>query len=282
MKALLDLELLRTFITVVDADSFAHAGQLLGRTQASVSQHLQRLEQLAGVKLLQKSGRNKQLTDSGRELLRHARQLLALNDQALASLNNQSPSGVLKLGAPHDIAETLLPRLLTILAQAAPNLRIDIDVGRSPYLMEDLHKGKVDMIISTRDDAHLEGFLLRSSPVWWICSARFKYDASQAIPLVLVEEPSIYRRFALQALEQQGIAWRQAYLASNLLGIRAAVSANLGITARSMELLSSDMRVLTEADGLPPLPSVNYYLWIRPNNINPLVKQAYIWIKQYW
>lgn len=274
-ESTLDLELLRTFVAVVDHHSFAEAGQALARTQSSVTQHMQRLEQQVGVALLQKQGRQKTLTEPGRQLLRHARQMLALNDEALNALRDNSLSGVLRIGSPHDIADTILPPILSHIARSAPNLRLEIDVGRSPFLMDDLHRGKVDMIISTRTDPTLQGFALRTSPVWWICAAQYQHDPSQPLPLVLVDEPSIYRRIALQALEQADIAWRQAYLASNLIGIKAAVRAGLGITARSMEMVGPDMRVLGESDGLPRLPDVTYHLWVRPNAVNPIIRQAY-------
>jgi DNA-binding transcriptional LysR family regulator len=271
----LDLELLRTFIAVVDHHSFAEAGAQLARTQSSVTQHMQRLEQLVGVSLFEKRGRQKQLTEAGLQLLRNARQMLLLNDEALNGLRESTLSGVLRIGSPHDIADTILPPMLSHIARSAPRLRLEIDVGRSPFLMEDLHRGKIDMVISTRQDASLEGFALRTSPVWWICSAQYIHNSGEPLPLILVDEPSIYRRYALEALERANIPWRQAYLASNLIGIKAATRAGLGVTARSMEMLGPDMRVLGETDGLPRLPDVTYHLWIRPNTVNPLVRRAY-------
>lgn len=271
----LDLELLRTFIAVVDHHSFAEAGTHLNRTQSSVTQHMQRLEQQVGVNLFEKHGRQKRLTEAGLQLLRHARHMLSMNDEALSSLRENSLSGVLRIGSPHDIADTILPPILSHIARSAPRLRLEIDVGRSPFLMEDLHRGKVDMVISTREDPNLEGFALRTSPVWWICSAQYLHNPSEPLPLILVDEPSIYRRYALEALERANIPWRQAYLASNLIGIKAATRAGLGVTARSMEMLGPDMRVLGETDGLPRPPDVTYHLWIRPNTVNPLVRRAY-------
>ena len=126
-----------------------------------------------------------------------------------------------------------------------------------------------------RSDPNLEGFALRTSPVWWICSAQYIHSPSEPLPLILVDEPSIYRRYALEALERANIPWRQAYLASNLIGIKAATRAGLGVTPRSMEMLGPDMRVLGETDGLPRLPDVTYYLWIRPNTANPIARKAY-------
>jgi hypothetical protein len=42
-----------------------------------------------------------------------------------------------------------------------------------------------------------------------------------------------------------------------------------------MEMVGPDMRVLGESDGLPRLPDVTYYLWVRRNAVNPLVQRAY-------
>ena len=196
--------------------------------------------------------------------------MLSLNDDALNSLRESSLSCVLRIGSPHDIADTILPPMLSHITRSAPRLRLEIDVGRGPLLMDDLHRGKIDMVISTPADPTLEGFALRTSPVWWICSAQYIHTP---------DEPSIYRHYALEALERANIPSRQAYLASNLIGIKAATRAGLGVTPRSMEMLGPDMRVLGENDGLPRLPDVTYYLWIRPNTVNPLVCRAYELIK---
>ncbi len=40
-------------------------------------------------------------------------------------------------------------------------------------------------------------------------------------------------------------------------------------------MLGPDMRVLGENDGLPRLPDVTYYLWIRPNTANLIARKAY-------
>lgn len=67
----------------------------------------------------------------------------------------------------------------------------------------------------------------------------------------------------MQALYRAGCEWRLAYLSLNLGAIRAAVRAGLGITARNIEMLTPDLRVMGEADGLPPLPDVTFSLFLR-------------------
>jgi len=101
------------------------------------------------------------------------------------------------------------------------------------------------------------------------------HDPHAPVPLVLADEPSIFRRLALNALEQARVRWHTNYVAPNLVGIKAALRAGLGVTARSVELLGPEMRVLGDKEGLPPLPDVTYFLWIRRDLINPLTRQVY-------
>ncbi len=58
-------------------------------------------------------------------------------------------------------------------------------------------------------------------------------------------------------------------MASTLPAVRAAV-AGLGVTARLVEMMSPDLRVLGAADGLPPLPDTEYPLCRDPNSQNEL------------
>ncbi|WP_410015506.1 LysR substrate-binding domain-containing protein [Sodalis sp. C49] len=271
----LDIELLRTFVAVADLQTFSRAGTQVGRTQGAVTQQMQRLETLVGTTLFQKEGRNKQLTQQGRQLLSYARDLLILNDDAFRSLKDSRFSGVLRIGSPHDVSETLLPPLLSHIARWAPKLSLQLDVGRSPFLMEALHRGEIDMTISTRLDPALDGILLRTSPTVWVCAAQYVHVPQEPLPLVLADYPSIFRRVAVEALDAAQVRWHQAYTTSNLLGIKAAIKARLGITARSIEMLDGDMRVLGEGDGLPRLPDTQFYLWCRPGSGNTLVRQAF-------
>ncbi|MFT4171095.1 MAG: LysR substrate-binding domain-containing protein [Rhodocyclaceae bacterium] len=275
MPKTLELELLRGFVAIVDEGGFAAAGAFLGYSQSAITQQMQRLESQLGVPLFQREGRSKQLSDQGRQLLRYAREMLSLNDDAIRALADSSPSGSLRIGSPHDIADTLLPPMLSHIARAAPRLRLEINVGRSPHLMDALRRGDIDMTISTRTDPALEGIALRTSPTLWICSSQFIPSPQQPLPLILIDEPSIFRRLAIESLDAAGIPWRLAYRSSSLIGVKAAIRAGLGITARTMEMVEADMRTLGASDGLPPLPEVTYYLWIRPNTVNPVVRQAY-------
>ena len=54
---MLDLELLRSFVSVVDAGGFTRAGERVHRTQSTVSQQIKRLEDDVGQPLLNRTAR---------------------------------------------------------------------------------------------------------------------------------------------------------------------------------------------------------------------------------
>lgn len=274
-----DLNLLRTLITIEKTNTFSDAAHTLSRTQSAITQQMQRLESQIGCPLFQKKGRNRVLTTQGQQLAEYARRLLAINDEAIRSIGQKQMEGEIRLGAPLDVADTILPPMLAHIARHAPRVRLEIRVDRSPFLMEALESGDIDLTVSTRRDPALRGFALRTSPTVWICAADFDYNKRTPLPLILADELSIFRKIALEALSGTQRTWRINYLAPTLVGIKAAVRAGLGVTARTVEFLGSDMRVLGEAERLPAMPSVTYSLWTRSDTISPLTMEIYEMLK---
>jgi DNA-binding transcriptional LysR family regulator len=275
----LDLDLLRTLVTIEKTNTFSGAAEALFKTQSAITQQMQRLETQFGCTLFVKKGRRRILTPQGRQLADYGRRLLAINDEALRTVGQKQMEGEIRVGAPLDVADTILPPVLTHIARHAPKVRLEIRVDRSPFLMEALASGDIDLSISTRKDPALNGFALRTSPTVWICAAGYVYNKRSPLPLILADEPSIFRKIALQALEQTTLTWHINYLAPTLVGIKAAVRAGLGVTARSTEFLGADMRVLGEAEGLPPLPPMTYWLWARKDTFSPLTLHVYEMLK---
>lgn len=276
----LDIDLLRTLVAIEQHGTFAAAADALYRTQSAVTQQMQRLENLVSLPLFEKRGRGKVLSRHGEMLVRYARQILALNDEAVRAMTGEEPEGIVRIGSPHDVADSILPGLLTHVARGLPRIKLEIRVDRSPLLMEAMHAGELDLTISTRFDQRLEGMVIRRSPTVWLCAADYVHDPDEPVRLVLADEPSIFRRIALTALEQSRTPWQTNYVAPNLVGIKSALRAGLGITARSVELLSPDFRVLGEKDRLPPLPDVTYFLWIRRDAIDPTIRRVYELLKR--
>ena len=83
----LELDLLRSFLAVEQTGSFSRAAEVLGRSQPAISLQIKRLEARAGVALFDRSRSGEvRLTPAGATLMRYAHEILALHDEAVATL----------------------------------------------------------------------------------------------------------------------------------------------------------------------------------------------------
>lgn len=106
-------DLIEAFVRTAEAGSLSRAAKSLGMTQPSVSKRLERLEQLLGVRLLDRSTRGIRLTGAGAHYLDVVRRLRAELDEAEAALSaeRRGLSGLLRLSFPVALGETWLTRL---------------------------------------------------------------------------------------------------------------------------------------------------------------------------
>lgn len=277
----LDLDLLRTFVAVADLNTFAAAAAAVCRTQSAVSQQMQRLEQLVGKELFARHGRNKLLTEHGIQLLGYARKILRFNDEACTSLMFSNLQGVLTLGASDESADTILPFLLNRISSVYPKLALDVRVKRNAFMMDMLQEQEVDLVVTTQRISHFDCLTLRTSPTHWYCAAEYQLQRGEPIPLVLLDDPSPFRDMVLATLNAANIPWRLAYVATTLPAVRAAVKAGLGVTARPVEMMSPDLRVLGKSDGLPTLPDTEYLLCHNPASQNELAQTIFSAMENY-
>lgn len=262
----LDLTLLRTFVAAAERENFAQAAEKVFRSQAAVSQQMQRLEAIVGCQLFTRVGRNKRLTHQGIRLLDYARRIVMLNDEAYRAITQEVFEHPVKIAACVDAVDTLLPEYLAMCAEAYPGLRVDIQVGRSRWLVSALRRGEVDLMLDVAPHEEFQHVVLRTSPVVWMAGARFRAQVNAPLPLVLVDSSCLFRRMAVEALTQSKRPWRTAFQTSTLTGVRAALRAGLGITPRTSEMLTPDLKVVDQELGLPQLPPISYRLFLRKND----------------
>src|SRR6185437_13275003 len=150
-RTMLDLELLRSFVSVVDAGGFTRAGERVHRTQSTVSQQIKRLEDDIGQPLLNRNGKDVTPTEVGERLLSYARRLLALAEEARDVVTRPDHEGAVRLGVPEDFAAYRLAKLLASFARSHPALRLDVRADQSTYLKRDLERGELDLALFKRD-----------------------------------------------------------------------------------------------------------------------------------
>jgi len=253
-RANLDLDLLRTFIAIAEGGSFARAAQGVNRTLSAVSLQMRRLELSVEVALFAREGRRMRLTDDGRKLLDHARRMIELNDAALAAMRGERISGVVRLGLRQDFAEQRLPEVLAHFTRRFPAVKLEIRIERTDALLADLKAGKLDLVLAVKREASPLLFEpLRNIPTVWIAQRSFQWIKGQALPLVLFEAPCSFRALIFDALGKAGIPWQVVFTTPSLSGLRAAVAAGLGVTARTTASLGDELVLAKRSLGLPKL-----------------------------
>lgn len=121
------IELMRTFIRIVEAGSLSAAAVQMNTTQATVSRRLQSLEGLLGAKLILRTTHAMKLTDDGERCYQHARQIvdawLALEDDL--RITDDRPVGILRVRAPHAFGQQQLLGPLVDFLQRYPQLSVE-------------------------------------------------------------------------------------------------------------------------------------------------------------
>ena len=130
MNRTLSIDFLRTFVAIADAGTFAAAAERVGRTVSAVSLQIDRLEEQVGRALFQKSGRRMEPTSAGRQLLDHARTILAANDAAVSAMSSDRLSGTVRLGVLHDGIEAAAATVLADFMATHPDARIEVGMER--------------------------------------------------------------------------------------------------------------------------------------------------------
>lgn len=263
---MLDLDLLRSFVSVIDAGGFTRAGERVHRTQSTVSQQIKRLEDELGCTLLNRIGKRVTPTDDGERLLSYARRILALAEEARDVLSRPETEGAVRLGIPEDFAAYRLTQLLAGFARSHPGLRLDVRADQSRVLRRDLERGEIDLALLKRDAGEKGGLAVWPERVHWVTSRTSPVDlATKSVPLIFFATGCLYRTRAIHALESAGRAWHMAYTSSSLSGIQAAVAAGLGFSILPAIAIQPEHRVLTEKDGFAPIDRTEVALVAAPN-----------------
>jgi DNA-binding transcriptional LysR family regulator len=268
MPAPIDTKLLRTFVTIVETQSFTRSGEQLGLTQPAISMQMQRLEGSLGRVLFDRTRQGVHLTREGEILLQYGRRLLALSDEAKARVAQPGLQGVVRFGTCDDYANILLPDVFRRFSASHPNVQVDLVCGNGRAIERKLHDGAVDLALIGRLDDAPGCELLRTEDLVWIGADRGQ-TLAQPIALASFPEGCVCRTAMAHALDRSNLDWRVAFSSNNIGAIHAAVRSGIAITAVERSLVPDGVQMLGQADGLPKLHRVNIVLKANPGRLSP-------------
>jgi DNA-binding transcriptional LysR family regulator len=136
----------RAFLVTAEEGSFSAAARALGSTQPTVGRQVAALEEELGVTLFERVGVRLELTESGLELVEHARAMAnaALKVSLSAAGASGSVEGEVSITAGEAVSGLLLPPVITALRQTHPGIRIEVLASNE---LRDLHRREADIAI---------------------------------------------------------------------------------------------------------------------------------------
>ncbi len=234
----MDLEELRSFLTVVEKGSFLSAADSLGMSRSTLRRRVGALEARAGVPLLESTQQGVVLTGAGQVLARRGRLMVQEASALLASIREvgHEPAGTLRAVIPVGLPPHVLTVVFSALRQAYPKLLVHCRFSNNPLseLLVD-----VDMVVHFSDKAPdgpwISHEILRMRE--WLVASR-AYLERRGTPRS-IEELLTHELFAWQAPDSDARTWRTlegtsfevepALIATDIHWIRQCCLAGLGI-----------------------------------------------------
>ena len=267
----MDTRQLAAFCAVVERRSFSQAAEQLGVTQPAVSLQVRSLEKRLGLQLLDRSGRRVEPTEAGQRLYRSAQRLLAMEEQLLADLGDESEgelTGRLELGASTGPGGIVIPVVLGEFQQLHPGVHVALAVSDTQHVVEQVARRELELGVvgaSRRQRGVVFEPFYRDQVVLAVprghrfAGKAMKLDQLKEEPLVLMQEGAGVRQVIEEELRKVGVRLRDLDVRLELglqESARSAVVAGYGVTFISRSAIEADLAAGTVAiarvEGLEP------------------------------
>ncbi len=192
----MDLDKLKTLITVAEVGNFTRASKIVNLTQSAVSQQLKELEINVGTKLLDRSRRPVTLTNAGVDLVSTARKMLQLWQEYQDTQIQKEFVGKLIIGyIRSSMTDVLANALLSLREEHSKLVVMLINAGGvTKHLVEKVKRKEMDACICVEPTQIPKGLLWRPYSMerfYVISRSGLKMKTDEEL---LTEEP--YLRFA--------------------------------------------------------------------------------------
>jgi DNA-binding transcriptional LysR family regulator len=259
---LLDNDVLRTFVAIAETGNFSTAAETVLRTPSAVSMQIKKLEEQLKTTLFLRDARSVTLTQQGETLLSYARRMLALSNEAVSRFVMPDMSGSVRLGAPDDIAERLLPKVLRDFGTSFPGIMVDVTVDQSLLLRRRMEEQRLDLALincATKPFPTI-GEVIHTEKLVWAGAKCGNAHLRQPLPVSVWEEGCVWRNDALTQLDRHKRPYRIAYASAHTMAQRAAIVSDLAIAPLPRSYVTDDMQILGAKEGLPELISFDIRL----------------------
>jgi LysR family nitrogen assimilation transcriptional regulator len=162
----MELDQLKTFLTVAESGTFSRAAIRLASTQPVLSRKIKLLEDELGTELFHRTGRGVVLSEAGKLLEQYARGILDTAASAKTAIQalGASPVGQVTIGMPSSIATVLAIELVQEFRRAFPQVSLKVMEGYSGHVLEWLTTARLDVAV-LYDTPNLKSNTLQTDPI---------------------------------------------------------------------------------------------------------------------
>ncbi|YCI74688.1 selenium metabolism-associated LysR family transcriptional regulator [Bacillus sp. R1-10] len=245
---------LKVFVTVIEQKNFSRAGDILNLSQPGVSLHIRNLENELGTKLIYRSPKQVQITEPGKILYRHAKQMLNHYETAKREINefNNVVSGTMKIGASFTIGEYYLPKVLAEFAAQYPMVDIQIIISNSNDVIQGIRSNKLDigLIEGETDYKDIDVMPFMNDEMIVVVPPDHPLSQMDLIEgnmlhnqtWVLREQGSGTRTYSDKLLSSLELNIKKTFIFTSIQGVKEAVMAGLGIALLSRLTVQKELK----------------------------------------
>jgi LysR family hydrogen peroxide-inducible transcriptional activator len=233
---------LQYLVALSDHCHFGKAAEACFVSQPALSMQIKKLEEILGIKLLERSNKSVLLTDTGIAITERARQILYQVEEMrdLAKLAKDPYSGEIKIGIIPTLAPYLLPSIIPPLSKEFPKISLYLIEEQTSALIEKLKTGKLDAaflahpVLETSFTSSLlfeEEFLLAVPSTHPLAKRKaIKQTDLDSQNMLLLEEGHCMREQTLALCRKMNASETRSFRATSLETLRHMVAAGNGIT----------------------------------------------------
>lgn len=250
----MQLDALKTFITLVEVNNFTKASEILHISQPSVSLHIKNLEQELQTTLFVRSPKSVQITPTGEILYKRAKQIMAIADTAKEDIlaYHQEIQGTLIIGASFTIGEYILPPFLARLQSQFPKLELQVIIGNTEEIIHLVKILQVDigLIEGQALDQEIiiepfmkdELFFVSSNDNVITTQATITISDLQHQNWVAREEGSGTRNYLEHFFRINGLQVQSVLTISSNQGVKESVMQGIGLSLLSGSIIDRELK----------------------------------------
>ena len=153
----MNIQSLEVFIKMAEVLHFGRASRACNMSPSALTRTIQRLEEEVGQPLFLRDNRTVILTDTGKQMVRYARNaILEWNHFKETVVLEHPMAGMLSIYASVTAVYSLLPKLLESYRAVYPQVQLDLRTGAAEDAVEQVLRGEIDLAVAAFPDQKLQ------------------------------------------------------------------------------------------------------------------------------